>query len=142
MLRYPVTLKPDTNGTMRVEFPDVPEANTFGEDADEALMQAVDALESALSIYIEDRRDIPKPSPVKRRGKAVILPALTEAKLALYSTMRANRVGKAELARRLNCHLPQVDRLLDLLHASRLDQIEAAFRVLGKRLGVEIQEAA
>jgi antitoxin HicB len=56
--------------------------------------------------------------------------------------MRANRVGKAELARRLNCHLPQVDRLLDLLHASRLDQLEAAFRVLGKRLAVEIQEAA
>jgi antitoxin HicB len=142
MLRYPVTLKRDTNGTMRAEFPDVPEANTFGEDADEALIEAVDALESALSMYIEDRRDIPKPSPVKRRGRAVILPALTEAKLALYSLMRANRVGKAELARRLNCHLPQVDRLLDLLHASRLDQLEAAFRVLGKRLAVEIQEAA
>jgi antitoxin HicB len=43
MLRYPVTLKRDTNGTMRVEFPDVPEANTFGEDADEALIEAVDA---------------------------------------------------------------------------------------------------
>jgi antitoxin HicB len=127
---------------MRVEFPDVPEANTFGEDADEALIEAVDALESALSMYIEDRRDIPKPSPVKPRGKAVILPALTEAKLALDSTMRANRVGKAELARRLNCHLPQVDRLRDLLHASRLDQLEAAFRVLGKRLVVEIREAA
>jgi antitoxin HicB len=142
MLRYPVILKRDTNGTMRVEFPDVPEANTFGEDADEALIEAVDALESALSMYIEDRRDIPKPSPVKPRGKAVILPALTEAKLALDSTMRANRVGKAELARRLNCHLPQVDRLRDLLHASRLDQLEAAFRVLGKRLVVEIREAA
>jgi antitoxin HicB len=142
MLQFPVTLKRDTNGTMRVEFPDVPEANTFGEDAGEALMHAVDALESALSMYVEDRRDIPKPSPVKARGKAVILPALTEAKLALYSTMRAHRVGKAELARRLNWHLPQVDRLLDLLHASRLDQLEAAFRALGKRLGVEIREAA
>jgi antitoxin HicB len=142
MLQFPVILKRDTNGTVRVEFPDVPEANTFGEDAKEALVQAVDALESALSMYVEDRRDIPKPSPVKARGKAVIVPALTEAKLALYSTMRANRVGKAELARRLNCHLPQVDRLLDLLHASRLDQLEAAFRVLGKRLDVEIREAA
>ena len=88
MPRYPVILERDTNGTIRVEFPDVPEANTFGEDADEALMQAVDALESALSLYIEDRRDIPKPSPVKPRGKAVALPALTEAKLALYSAMR------------------------------------------------------
>jgi antitoxin HicB len=74
--------------------------------------------------------------------KAVILPALTEAKIALYSTMRASGVGKAEPARRLNCHLPQVDRLLDLTHSSRLDQLEAAFRVLGKQLSVEILEAA
>jgi antitoxin HicB len=51
-------------------------------------------------------------------------------------------VGKAELARRLNCHLPQVDRLLDLGHGSRLDQLEAAFRVLGKQLGIQISEAA
>jgi hypothetical protein len=28
-----------------------------------------------------------------------------------------------------------VDRLLDLLHASRLDQLEAAFRLLGKTPG-------
>jgi antitoxin HicB len=142
MLRYPVKLEPDTNDTIRVEFPDVPEANTFGEDEDEALMHAVDALETALSMYIDDRRDIPKPSPIKARAKYVTAPALTEAKLALYTAMRAERVGKAELARRLNCHLPQVDRLLDLMHSSRLDQLEAAFRVLGKRLTVRIEEAA
>jgi antitoxin HicB len=142
MLRYPVKLSRDTNDTILVEFPDVPEAHTFGEDVDEALMQAVDALESALSMYIDDRRDIPKPSPVKRRGKFVTVPALTEAKLALYSAMRAQRVGKAELARRLNCHLPQIDRLLDLLHSSRLDQLEAAFRTLGKRITILVEEAA
>jgi hypothetical protein len=50
--------------------------------------------------------------------------------------------SQPELARRLNWHLRQVDRLLDLLHASQLDQLEAAFRALGKRLAVEIREAA
>jgi hypothetical protein len=40
--------------------------------------------------------------------------------------MRANRDRKAKLARHLNCHLHQVDRLLDPLRASRLDQLEAA----------------
>jgi len=39
--------------------------------------------------------------------------------------MRMQRVGTAELARRLNWHLPQVDRLLDLLHASRLISLKA-----------------
>ncbi len=42
----------------------------------------------------------------------------------------------------MNCHLPQVDRLLDLMHSSRLDQLEAAFRVLGKRLALEVLDAA
>jgi antitoxin HicB len=142
MLRYPVTLEHDTNDTILVDFPDIPEAHTFGDDEDEALMHAVDALESALSMYIEDRRDVPRPSMVKARGKFVALPPLSEAKIALYSAMRAQRIGKAELARRLNCHLPQVDRLLDLTHASRLDQLEAALRVVGKRLTIDIQDAA
>jgi antitoxin HicB len=56
--------------------------------------------------------------------------------------MRTAKVGKAELARRLNRHLPQVDRLLNLRHASRLDQLEAAFRALGKQISVLISEAA
>jgi antitoxin HicB len=142
MLRYPVKLSRDTNGTILVEFPDIPEAHTFGEDQDEALMQAVDALETALSLYIDDRRDIPRPSLPKRGMKTVVAPALTEAKIALYNAMRAAKVGKAELARRLNWHLPQVDRLLDLTHSSRLDQLEAAFRVLGKQISVEIRDAA
>ena len=141
MLRYPVKLERDTNGTILAGFPDVPEAHTFGEDREEALARAVDALETAFMGYMEDRRAIPDPSPFKR-GPSVALPALTEAKLALYSAMRAGRIGKTELARRLNCHLPQVDRLLNLRHGSRLDQLEAAFRALGKELSVQILDAA
>ena len=74
--------------------------------------------------------------------KLVTLPALAEAKIGLYAAMRAAGVGKAELARRLNCHLPQIDRLLDLTHSSRLEQLEGALRALGKQLSVEIIEAA
>lgn len=141
MLRYPVKLARDSNGTTLVAFPDVPEAHTFGGDRPEALARAVDALETALIGYMEDRRAIPGPSPIKR-GPWVTLPALTEAKLALYSAMREGRVGKADLARRLSCHLPQVDRLLDLRHGSRLDQLEAAFRALGKELSLQILDDA
>jgi antitoxin HicB len=141
MLRYPVRLERDTNGTILAGFPDVPEAHTFGEDREEALARAAHALETAFMGYMEDRRAIPHPSSFKR-GPSVALPALTEAKLALYSAMRAGRIGKTELARRLNCHLPQVDRLLNLRHGSRLDQLEAAFRALGKELSVQILDAA
>jgi hypothetical protein len=48
--------------------------------------------------------------------------------------MRAGNVGKAVLARRLDWHLPQVDRVLRVKHGSQLDQMEAAFAALGKKL--------
>jgi antitoxin HicB len=140
MLRYRVKLSRDTNRTILAEVPDVPGAVTFGDDRTEALARAVDAIETVFLGYIDLRRDIPPPRA--RKGPFVTLPALTEAKLALYTAMRAARVSKSELARRMNCHMPQVDRLLDLRHASRLDQLEAAFRALGKQLSVQISEAA
>jgi hypothetical protein len=36
----------------------------------------------------------------------------------------------------------QIERLLSLQHGSRLDQIEAAFAALRKRLTIEIRDAA
>jgi antitoxin HicB len=120
----------DREGTKTiVSFPDFPNVHTYGDDEKEALQRAVDALETYLMSMIEDREPIPEPRRPKRRQRFITLPALTEAKIELYRQMRAARVGKAELARRLDCHLPQIDRLLNLNHASRLDQIEQALLV-------------
>jgi len=141
MLRYPVILEPDTNDTILVSFPDFPEAHTFGDDENEALARAVDLLEDVLADHIENRREIPPPSKARKRDRLVTLPVLTEAKVRLYGEMRTSGIRKAELARRLGCHMRQVDRLLDLSHASRLDQIEAAFAALNKRIVIEIQDA-
>jgi antitoxin HicB len=52
--------------------------------------------------------------------------------------MTEQGIKKSELARRLGWHMPQVDRLFDLRHASKLDQIEAAAHVLGKQVHVQI----
>ena len=141
MLRYPVILEPDTNDTILVSFPDFPEAHTFGDDENEALARAVDLLEDVLADHIENRREIPPPSKARKRDRLVTLPVLTEAKVRLYGEMRTSGIRQAELARRLGCHMRQVDRLLDLSHASRLDQIEAAFAALNKRIVIEIQDA-
>jgi antitoxin HicB len=141
MLRYPVKLTPE-DGKVLVSFPDFPDVHTFGDDEPEALARSVDALETMLMAMIEDKEAIPQPKPIRRRGRFIALPVLTEAKIELYRQMRSSKTGKAELARRLNCHLPQIDRLLDLGHASRLDQLEQAFIALGKRLAVSIEDAA
>ncbi len=141
MLAYPVELTPDTNGTLLVTFPDFSEATTFGEDEADALLRAIDALETVLAARIDDREDIPLPSAPAGRS-CVTLPALSAAKVLLYRAMREAGVRKADLARRLGWQGPQVDRLLDLGHASRLDQIEQALAALGKRLSVDVADAA
>lgn len=138
MFDYPVTLTPD-DGTVLVTFADVPEAITFGVDKSEALLHAVDALETALSFYVDARAPLPIASKPKR-GQKLVRPAVLEcAKLAVYQAMTEQGIRKAELARRLGWHMPQVDRLFDLRHASRFDQIETAAAVLGKRLVLSME---
>ncbi|MGE0450593.1 MAG: type II toxin-antitoxin system HicB family antitoxin [Vicinamibacterales bacterium] len=137
---YPITLERDDNDTLLVSFPDFPEAHTFGDDEADALAHAQEALATVLEAYIKDRRQIPLPAAASTRHR-VAVPALVEAKVRLYEEMRAAKVNKSELARRLHVHLPQVDRLLDVRHGSKLDQLEAAFAALGKRVHVAIVDA-
>jgi antitoxin HicB len=137
MFDYPVTLTPD-DGTVLVTFADVPEAITFGADEGEALLNAIDALETGLSFYVDARKPLPKPGKPKRGQKTVRPSALECAKLGVYKAMTEQGVKKAELARRLGWHMPQVDRLFDLRHASRMDQIEAAAAALGRHIEITV----
>ena len=142
MLRYPVKLSRDDNGTFLVTAPDFPEVATFGEDEGDALVRAADAIATAMQGHISDRQDIPRPSPPKRGHKFATLSALTWAKLELYRAMLNTKTNKAALARRLQVHPPQIDRLLDLDHDSRVDQIENAARAMGRELHIEVRPAA
>ena len=140
-MECPITLERDDNDTILVRFHDFPEAHTFGEDEADALTRAPEALATAIDAYIKDRRDIPLPSPKVAKHR-VTVPALVEAKIQLYETMRAAKIGKSELAKRLDWHLPQVDRLLAMTHGSKLDQLESAFQAMGKRLVIGVEDVA
>ena len=135
MLAYPVEFTPDENGTLLVTCPDLPEVTTFGEDHDDALARALDAIEEALAARIADREDIPEPSVGKHMAG---LPTQTAIKVIIYRTMRAEGLNKSQLARKLHWHRPQVDRLLDLNHATRLDHLDAVFDALGVKMEVSV----
>ena len=129
MRAYPAKLSPDPDGGFTVTFRVVPEAITEGDSRDEALMRAEDALESALAMYIAAKEPLPKPSALKRGEVMVPLSALGMAKTALHEAMLEQKVGRAELARRLR-------------HASKMEQVEAALAALGLRLIVDVAKAA
>jgi antitoxin HicB len=135
---FPAVLKVAKEGGFLVSFPDVPEALTQGEDAAEALVHARDALETALEMYVSEGQNLPHPRKLKRGQHLVSPPALASLKLALYESMRQDKLRKSELARRMGCHLMQIDRLLDVHHASRIDQIEAALSAMGRKLSIRV----
>jgi antitoxin HicB len=142
-MEYPAKFTRDkTAGGFVVTFPDVPEAIAQGDTVEEAAAMASEALELALTFYTEQWKDLPVPSQPKRGMRLVRIPALSDAKLRLYTTLRDAGIKKIDLARRLKCSPSQVDRLLDTSHHSRLDQIEAAFAAIGKELVIGIRDAA
>ena len=115
--------------------PDLPEAITFGEDREDALARATDAIETALMGAMAAREDIGEPSA---RGSDLCRPsrALPSAKVALYRAMRAERVGKAALGQTSRRCAPsdrQTARSQDIIPAST--RWKALSRRSGARCG-------
>lgn len=139
---YPARFTAGGDGRVLVEFVDLPRVATDGKNTREAMEEAVDALGSDLSIRLSRREEIPAPSPAKRGQRQVPVPLWLAPKLALYLAMRGQRVNNSELARRLGLHERVIRRMLDPRHATKPERIQAALRVLGKQLTVELCDAA
>lgn len=120
-----------------VRFPDIPEAITFGDTEAEALVYALDALETILEVYLDEKRRVPYPSAPDGRP-VVVLPVVVAGKVILHNTLIDAGKRKADLARMLNLSPTVVDRLLSLRHKSRIEQIETALAVFGKKLVVDV----
>jgi antitoxin HicB len=137
---YPVKLSPDkSDGGYVVTFRDIPEAITQGDTVDEALEQAVDALEEAIAGRIRRGEDIPIPSEPTAKEHAVVLPIATATKASLYMAVRESGLSKVQLAAKMGIDEKEVRRLVDPYHPSKLPRIEEALQTLGKRLIVTVQ---
>ncbi len=145
--RYPVSFTPASkfasNETGYIAtFPDVPEAHAQGESVEKVVCEATDALVAALGGYVELRRPIPSPSRPKRGQRLIDVSPLIAAKLALYQAMHETGVSRVGLGKRLGLSEGAVRRLLDLDHRSHIGQIDTALATLGKRLVVQVDDAA
>ncbi len=138
MLRYPAKFKPAKEGGVVVTFRDIPEAITQGVSVEDAMIQARDALETALDFYFDDRREVPAPSKARRGERLIELPASLSAKVLLLNEMVRQRVRPADLARRLHTTPQEITRLTDVRHRTRIDSIAAALQALGKQLELRV----
>ena len=142
-MEYAAHFEPAEEGGFVVTFPDFDWGVTQGDTEEEAREMAADALLTMIREHIRNGEALPAPRrPKGRKYRLIRLPALVGAKAELYSAFLASGMRKTELARRLRIPETTVDRLFDLANHTRLDRIEAAFRVLGKQIVVEVRDAA
>jgi antitoxin HicB len=136
---YAVKLARDKrDGGYVVTCRDLPEAITQGESVEDALAEAVDALEEAIAGRIDDGRDIPAPTRTKRGERAVSVPPSMALKAAVYLAVRDAGISNSELARRLRLDEKEARRILDPHHPTKLSRIEAALAVLGRHVRMEL----
>jgi antitoxin HicB len=142
MAQYQAEFKPEGD-VIVVTFPDVGYGATQGATEAEALEMAADFLVMAIGDLIKQGKELPRATT--RRGRKyrwIKLPALAGVKMELYRELKSSGVRKAEMARRLGISRGNVDRLFDLHHSTRLELLEAALAVLGRRLSIGVEKAA
>lgn len=136
---YPALLTADEkDDSFVVIFPDLPEAITQGNSFEEALNEAADCLEEAIALRIDDKLEIPQPSPPENQEYLVAVPAQTALKAALYLAIREKGISKVQLAATLNIHEKEVRRILAPHHATKLSTIERTLAALGQRIELQI----
>lgn len=135
---YPVTLTPEPEGGFTVTFADIPEAISYGATQEEALDMGLDALVTAMDFYFEDRRSVPLPSKAKKDQATLKLPESVWLKVLLLNEVCAQNVRPIDLANRMGAKRQEVNRLLNLHHATKVDTIARAFEALGKSLRFSI----
>lgn len=141
MYNYAIRFEKDTAPGLAVYCRDLPQFHSYGDDEQHAVREAVDGIGTTLSIYVDDRLSIPKATAPKPGERVIYLPSVTVAKIVLWNTMMERGMRKADLCRLLGVSQTQGDRLVDFLHTSKMEQLEAALSALGKRLALSVEAA-
>jgi len=139
MYDYAIRFEADNAPGVAVFCRDLPELNSYGDGEAHALREAVDAIETTLSLYVDQCRAIPAASPAQPGEHVIALPAVTVAKIHLWNEMVARGMRKADLCRLLELKPVAADRLVDFLHTSKIEQIEEALAAFGKRLRILLE---
>ena len=129
MLSYPAILTPDTDGIVLVDFPDVPIAHSVANDRRDVLANAIDALETAFELYVEQGKPVPLPSSGPG-ATCICVPPHSTARVLLWNEMLAQKMRDVDLADRLGVPLTQIRTLFRLTQPCDTDLIEKARGVL------------
>lgn len=133
-MKYPVLIEKDDDGFM-ASFPDIPEALTGGDTYQETLELAAGALVTAFEFYFEDQRPVPMPSDAGDMP-VIEVPLSVWAKVLVLNGMLENRLTQTELANRMGIRKQEMQRIVNLDHATKIDTLAQAMKAMGKTLSL------
>lgn len=134
MLGYMLDFEKSLTGQIIGRCPAFPDITVEASDEDAVRKLLQTAIEACLFSAFKKKKLIPLPVKVSKNRPAITFSVLVVSKIYLINTMIEKRIQKTEFARRLNCHMQQVDRLLDFSHASKIERVEEGLKVLGRGL--------
>ena len=135
---FPCRFEKLKDGTEIVRCRDLPELLSYSVDGEPLENWARDAVEDCVEFRIKDGELIPEASPALPGEYVVHLSANQVAKILLSNAMARDGVSRVELAKKAELKLPEVTRILDVRHPTKIDRIEATLRSLGHRLQLSI----
>ncbi|MBE2895583.1 type II toxin-antitoxin system HicB family antitoxin [Pasteurellaceae bacterium HPA106] len=134
---YPAKFEKEGDG-FNVTFRDIPEAITCGDDYEDAVFMAKDALLTAMDFYFEDQRPVPLPSKPRKDEVLIDLPPSVFAKVLLLNEMLSQQISNVDLAKRINVKPQEMQRITNLSHNTKIDTIGKALSALGKHLQLSV----
>ncbi|WP_186247365.1 hypothetical protein [Burkholderia gladioli] len=130
---YPAVLdKISTTLTFR-DFATGPIKAIPGEDP---TISARIVLLNALQVLISERVRVPQPSEPQENDVLVTLPASAALTVLLSNTMLEKGIVAAELARLMNVSRPEVTRMTNLRHQTKVDRVQDALAAMGAELEI------
>lgn len=115
----------------QITFRDFPQQQAACYKRQDVELEALESLLLAIAIEMEEGRPVPPPSELQAGDIALHLPVLVNLKLSLHNLMVNANTSKAVLARQMGFNGAQIDRLLDVAYASKVEALEQALFLLG-----------
>ena len=138
MLEYALELTSDDNDTYLVTCPDLPEVPSFGNTKLDAIGYGQAAVEEAVAACLAGFDDIPRPNVEGKYPVAVSLQL--SMKVLLKWMLESRSITRHQLAKAMGKARPQIDRLFDPSHGTKLDQYEAAAAAMGATIDITVND--
>lgn len=141
MFHYPASYTLDeASGEYHIQYRDFPELASVTYSLEDIELEAQDGIKNGIAAEMEERRPVPAPSALQPGDISVHVPILVRLKAELHNAMLTTDTRKADMARKLGLNAAQMDRLLDVYYASKVEALEQALYLLGFEADVMVRK--